>query len=140
MTVTRYINGDGTETFHGLPVTVPVGLVPADETPCEVRSYAIPFVTRWVSKNCGVAEPSPIIASEGNLAIMLADKPNPPEWIPPASLGDGEYTFGTCGLRRERPLFWLGSPAGVLRDWTDPPCLGRWQVENGKATYLGPIQ
>lgn len=64
----------------------------------------------------------------------------PPTWTPPASLPDGEYFLGsrTMANSKGRQCYYDGSIAVLLgRDFTKPATLGRWQVKDGKATYLG---
>jgi hypothetical protein len=68
----------------------------------------------------------------------------PPTWVPPASLPDGIYAWAGGALRISSPTFGsilfgsqFSSTAVIFRDWTDPPKVGRWQVTNGTATWLG---
>ena len=64
------------ETWHNLPVLVPVGLIPTGRTPCEVRSYALPFQSEWMSPRGGLMNASMVRNQVdcGLLSILLADK------------------------------------------------------------------
>ena len=110
------------DTWHNLPVLVPVGLIPEGRTPCEVRGFSL----------------------DGDLRVILADKPAvdpPPTWVPPVSLPDGPYRWEQERTRLQSNVdgvcVWADyNPSGSYKDWTDPKS-GRWQVTNGTATWLG---
>jgi len=127
-------NGDGTETWRGLPVVVPVGLVPDDETPIEVRSRAIipeygnlPY-PRIITNDGQVDEGCGSRKQPGELRLVLASKPAPITWTPPASLRDGEYKWNGSHLNTPDEAFCLAKNYGIrimFADWTDPPRTGR---------------
>jgi len=211
---TPYTTTEGdVETWHNLPVLVPVGLIPEGRTPCEVRSLLVPYIAEWLSHNGDVMAPAMgcNISNErgGSLRILLADKPAPvdpplfevgkcyknrrgeirgplratlqcsgnaathplsdvswvymlngdrskfhggdhsfdlipgpvdppPTWTPPQSLPDGVYAWLGRGMEKNGEF--MGVPSAFpksYRDWSDPPKVGRWRVENGTATWLG---
>lgn len=136
-------NGDGTETWYGLPVVVPVGLIPDDETPVEVRSRDVIPATgsvRAIKYNGEVGDVQQSSHALGDLRIMLAAKPQPITWRPPASLPNGEYLWNGESIEPASRVWsankYLTLPS-LFRDWTDPPRLGRYKVENGTATWIG---
>ncbi len=135
--VRKVDNGDNTETWYGLPVVVPVGLVPDDETPVEVRSLCLPITSRFIAESGRVEDPVNCRTDEdpAELCIILGRKPQPVTWTPPASLPDGEYSF----VATETVFFGNGNHyrRSSYKDWTDPPRLGRYKVENGTAVWLG---
>lgn len=134
-------NGDGTETWYGLPVVVPVGLAPDDETPVEVRSRALrikgPFISDRGQVEIDAAES---LAFIGDLRIVLANKPEPVTWTPPASLPDGEYKWdGLCLSPICRA--WSASKTATIpmlfADFTDPPRKGRYRKDGAISTWIG---
>lgn len=139
--VRKVDNGDNTETWYGLPVVVPVGLVPDGEVPSCVRSrQLIPDeagqAIRGVSGAGVVTSINGTRHGSGELRILLADKTQPGTWTPPASLAPGEYEWN--GVSLSDSGFESEWAKKALRDWTDPPKRGRWRVnEDGTATYLG---
>ena len=136
---------DGVETWHGLPVLIPVGLIPEGRTPCEVRGLAVGIDKDWISNSGMTIPPWPPLgglAHVGELRILLADKPAPvdptPMWTPPASLKDGVYESTPRSLvAQSGATFDHVSMCGWLSDYTAPPACGRWRVTNGKAEWLG---
>lgn len=139
------IDGVECERIRGLDVIIPVGLVPGGEEPAEVRSFALPFSSKWISNRgslMGRRDGMPHYC--GDLRILLADKPAPattPTWTPPAGFGDGKYVstdetlvFQSGDWVTHKALGWI-YPG---RYETAKP--GYWQVESGRATYLGPNQ
>ena len=196
---------DDIETWHNLPVLVPVGLIPEGRTPCEVRSYALQYPHEWIDDNrqLAPATTSKNLAQAGTLNILLADKPAPqfevgkcyknrrgelrgplkqtpkhhsyvkthplffrgwtwtldgichddgktidddslapgavdppPTWVPWPWLPDGEYR-GHHGFVSGAGVCMNTTYAASLRGYTSDPALGRWQVTNGTATWLG---
>lgn len=133
-------NGDGAETWYGLPVVVPVGLAPDDETPVEVRSRALrikgPFISDRGQVEIDAAES---LAFIGDLRIVLANKPEPVTWTPPASLPDGEWEWTGARL--------IGNGGFVAAidswakntyiDWITPPREGHYRKTGNVATWIG---
>lgn len=136
-------NGDGTETWHGLPVVVPVGLVPDGETPVEVRSRDVIPATgsvRAIKYNGEVGDVRQSSHGLGDLRIILAAKPQPVTWTPPASLSDGDYKWNGSHFSKIGKEFCVSKSGGMavmFRDWTDPPRCGLYKVESGTATWSG---
>ena len=131
---------NGIETWHNLPVLVPVGLIPEERTPCEVRSLSLPFPYQWIGSGNQVNQPANATPSwNSDLRILLADKPAvdpPPTWVPWPWLNDGEYRVTAvsiygCGISMNMDY------AAKLKGHTSRPDNGRWQVTNGTATYMG---
>lgn len=138
------IDGVECERISGLDVIAPVGLIPDGEEPKEVRSCRMPFFGRWISDEvCGPSDYRPIDI-DYQLRILLADKPATapvPTWTPPASFVDGLYVIDLAGALLPSGVWTYDA---VLQDLSrglyDRPALGRWKVESGRATYLGPNQ
>jgi len=66
------------ETWHNLPVLVPVGLIPKGRVPCEVRSLSLPFPHQWIGSGNQVNQPANATPSwHSDLRILLADQPAP---------------------------------------------------------------
>lgn len=134
-------NGDGTETWYGLPVVVPVGLVPDDETPVDVRSRTLIRRGRRIGFDGKIRTDEFKSAGEpGGLRITLADKPQPVTWAPPASLSDGDYKWNGSHFSKIGKEFCVSKSGGMavmFRDWTDPPRCGLYKVESGTATWSG---
>jgi hypothetical protein len=135
-------NGDGTETWYGLPVVVPVGLVPDDETPVEVRSLCLPITSRFIAESGRVEDPVNCRTDEdpAELCIILGRKPQPVTWTPPASLPNGEYEWDGLILR---PICraWSASKTATIpmlfADFTDPPRKGRYRKDGAISTWIG---
>lgn len=70
-------NGDGAETWYGLPVVVPVGLIPDDETPVEVRSRGLELSGRWMNWKGAIGVRGPLNDKKfpGEFRLLLAAKP-----------------------------------------------------------------
>lgn len=70
-------NGDGAETWYGLPVVVPVGLIPDDETPVEVRSHGLELSGRWMNWKGAIGVRGPLNDKRfpGEFRLLLAAKP-----------------------------------------------------------------
>ena len=126
MAIERIDNGDGTTTFRGVDVTIPTSLAATHDV-AEVRR----------------AMPGDLIAASGQareaetalqlIYVILAPRPT---WKPPASLMPGEYEWR--GEYLTDSGFSAAWASKHLRDWTDPPKLGKWRVnEDGTSTYLG---
>lgn len=135
-------NGDGTETWYGLPVVVPVGLIPDDETPVEVRSRGLELSGRWMNwkGEIGVRGPLNDKKFPGEFRLLLAAKPQPVTWTPPASLSDGDYKWNGSHFSKIGKEFCVSTSGGIavmFRDWTDPPRCGLYKVESGTATWSG---
>lgn len=134
-------NGDGAETWYGLPVVVPVGLIPDDETPVDVRSLSQGIERRLISSG-GNVMPDGIsggVQRKGDLRIILADKPQPVTWNPPASLPDGEYEWTGARLIGNGGFVaavdsWAKS---TYADWITPPRAGRYRKTGNVATWIG---
>ena len=144
--VRKVDNNDGTVTIHGLPVTVPSTLIPDGEVPVEVRSRTLIRRGRRIGFDGKIRTDEIKSAGEpGGLRITLADKPAPITWTPPASLSNGEWrwyvyeTHGKSGncISNDKHGFNAELRQSIFRDWTDPPRLGRYKVENGTAVWLG---
>ena len=142
--VRKVVNDGGTETWIGLKVVVPVGLVPDGETPVEVRSKILNFPTRWIDEYGHVAlvrHTSPGLC--GSLRILIADapKPTPITWTPPASLPDGEYEWSSTHMTHRGDVWWeidhrfVRSMFGA--GWTDPSKPGRYRKTGNVATWIG---
>ena len=135
MSAERHDNGDGTETWTGLPVIIPAGTIPEGVEPVEIRSKAcVGGACPWIGYDGRVEEKPLPKGAVGELRIILADT----IWTPPASLPDGEYEWnGTtigCGVPH---VIYRDCAKTLYRDWSDPPRIGLWRVEDGAATYLG---
>lgn len=140
-------NTDGTTTWHGVPVTIPTGLVPAGEAPCEVRSMKLSFEgSRWIGNvptvNNGNGSKGRDQEYGGALRLILASPAPPVTWQAPASLPDGE-NWAWDGHHLLCPP-WQNSTARtmihvreVFRDWIDPPQPGRYRVTNGVGVRIG---
>lgn len=141
--VRKVNNNDGTETWYGLPVVVPVGLIPDDETPVEVRSRGLELSGRWMNWEGAIGVRGPLSDKKfpGEFRLILAAKPQPVTWTPPASLPNGEYVIDDEEIRQCRIGGWkLCRRSGALEcyaDFTDPPKPGRYKVENGTAIWIG---
>ncbi len=140
--VRKVDNGDGAETWYGLPVVVPVGLVPDDETPVEVRSLCLPITSRFIAESGRVEDPVNCRTDEdtAELCIILGRKPQPVTWTPPASLPDGEYKWdGLCLSPICRA--WSASKTATIpmlfADFTDPPRKGRYRKDGAISTWIG---
>lgn len=137
------VDGVDCERISGLDVIVPVGLIPDGESPKEVRSWAIGLPPTWLSdvgRVMGAETPTSAIGARGKLRLVLADRPAPapvPTWTPPVSLPDGEYTCGDDFLERGSHTWDHRVSPSRWKDYVRP-ANGRWQVESGRATYLGP--
>ena len=156
---------DGVETWHNLPVLIPVGLIPEGRTPCEVRSMVMNYDKEWVT-DAGVVFGGAAAASmgyKGSLRILLADKPatvGPPQFdlgkhyrnrrgevrgpicrASSATISDGERAYNNSGrfaLFSEHELDLLPGAVDPPPSWTPPASLpdGDYQW-NG--TSLGMI-
>ncbi len=75
--VRKVDNGDNTETWYGLPVVVPVGLIPDDETPVEVRSRGLELSGRWMNWKGAIGVRGPLNDKKfpGEFRLLLAAKP-----------------------------------------------------------------
>jgi hypothetical protein len=140
--VRKVNNNDGTETWYGLPVVVPVGLIPDDETPVEVRSRGLELSGRWMNWKGAIGVQGPLNDKRfpGEFRLLLAAKPQPVTWTPPASLPNGEYLWNGESIEPASRVWsankYLTLPS-LFGDWTDPPKPGRYKVENGTATWIG---
>jgi hypothetical protein len=135
-------NNDGTETWHGLPVVVPVGLVPDGEVPVEVRSICLPITSRFIVEGGRVEDPVNCRTDEdpAELCILLGRKPPTITWIPPSSLPNGEYEWDGLFLS---PICraWSASKTATIpmlfADFTDPPRKGRYRKDGTISTWIG---
>ena len=135
-------NGDGAETWYGLPVVVPVGLIPDDETPVEVRSRGLELSGRWMNWKGAIGVQGPLNDKRfpGEFRLLLAAKPQPVTWTPPASLPDGEYEWDGLFLS---PICraWSASKTATIpmlfADFTDPPRKGRYRKDGAISTWIG---
>lgn len=127
MAIERIDNGNGTTTFRGVDVTIPTRLASKYDV-IAVRGAK----KGEIVESCG--EATSINATvTGTALTILAPRPT---WKPPASLNPGMYEWN--GITLSDTGFESEWAKKSLRDWTDPPTLGYWQVnEDGTATYLG---
>jgi hypothetical protein len=72
----KVTNGD-VETWHNLPVLVPVGLIPEGRTPCEVRSLSLPYDKEYITSGGYISQSNRTAIKKrcGECLVLLADKP-----------------------------------------------------------------
>lgn len=139
--VRKVDNNDGTVTIHGLPVTVPSTLIPDGEVPVEVRSRGLELSGRWMNWEGAIGVRGPLSDKKfpGEFRLILAAKPQPVTWIPPASLPDGEYEWTGARLIANGGFVaaidsWARS---TYADWTTPPRKGRYRKDGAISTWIG---
>ncbi len=140
--VRKVDNGDGTVTIRGLPVVVPSTLILEGEQPIEVRSLKLGTKgLSWIQGNGRhVTCQHKSDQTPGELRIILATKPEPVTWTPPASLPDGEYDWNGAELwsRNEKAVMTLASAKSWLgADFISPPRSGCYRKVGRIATWIG---
>jgi hypothetical protein len=74
----------------------------------------------------------------GEFRLLLAAKPQPVTWTPPASLPDGEWVWKDDTLTNSDGAWWNTTVKKLLgADWTDPPNPGRYRKSGSVATWIG---
>lgn len=125
--ITRHDNGDGTTTFKGVSVTIPTIVAEKFDV------VAVRRATEGEQVSYGDVV---TVFGNGKTATSLPILKPRPTWKPPASLKPGKYEWQ--GEYLNDSGFSAAWASKHLRDWTDPPKTGYWQVhEDGTATYLG---
>lgn len=141
--VRKVDNGDGTVTWHGIPVVVADDFVPEGEIPAEIRSLLLGSVGRHIINAGEVAENGVLhteLKRSAQLWMRVAPKPEPVTWLTPASLPDGEYRWDGESFEPKTGM-WSANKHLTLpllfADWTDPPREGRYRKVGRTATWIG---
>ena len=85
--------------------------------------------------------------ASGPYDLILPSVDPPPTWVPPMSVKPAVYKWNDSALSKvggtdEEYVSVVSSWASIfLHDWTDPPCVGIWEVTGpGVAVYRGPVK
>lgn len=122
-------NGDGTVTWM-VPVTVRRKSIDGHEIVAVRKTIAGDHVVDSRGDTIYLATEH----DAGWLRIIVRTIPKP-QWTPPASLKPGRYRWAGNLVGVSTDPEW---PRRIFRDWTDPPAVGWWQVnEDGSSTFEG---